>query len=111
MKKKQKKNKKKQKKQKTEKKKKKTKPKKTKKTKKKKKKKHAWTPAARKRCHPRVLQLGPVLDGGGLPAGSFDRVLLDGPCSAMGLRPRLAQPLSAKDLEGYHARRTVPRNA
>lgn len=31
-----------------------------------------------------------MLNGGGLPLGVFDRVLLDGPCSSLGLRPRFS---------------------
>lgn len=31
-----------------------------------------------------------LLPPGGLPKGAFDKVLLDGPCSALGLRPRLS---------------------
>ena len=59
--------------------------------------KKPWLPAAaRKKCRPRVLKLTAVVDGGGLPRHCFDRVLLDGPCSAMGLRPRLAQPLPVR---------------
>jgi len=43
---------------------------------------------------PREEGAGPVAKGGGVvpkafPPRSFDRVLLDGPCSALGLRPRL----------------------
>ena len=36
----------------------------------------------------------------GFPAETFDKVLLDGPCSALGLRPRLAQDFTLGDLKG-----------
>ena len=34
----------------------------------------------------------------------FDRVLLDGPCSAMGQRPRLAQPSSITSMTALEER-------
>eukprot|EP00124_Ichthyophonus_hoferi_P003764 Ihof_evm3s351 gene=Ihof_evmTU3s351 len=36
-----------------------------------------------------------------LPPQSFDKVLLDGPCSALGLRPRMAADLTLHNLNGY----------
>ena len=36
----------------------------------------------------------------GFPVESFDKVLLDGPCSALGLRPRLQQDMSFEYLKG-----------
>ena len=39
----------------------------------------------------------------GFPAETFDKVLLDGPCSALGLRPRLTQRFTLSELEGIQA--------
>ena len=39
-----------------------------------------------------------LLDIAGFPPASFDRILLDPPCSALGLRPKLAIRLKAKEL-------------
>ena len=36
----------------------------------------------------------------GFPIESFDKVLLDGPCSALGLRPRLEQNMTFEYLKG-----------
>ncbi len=35
------------------------------------------------------------------PPESFDYIMLDAPCSALGLRPRLSQPVSAKELRRF----------
>ena len=35
------------------------------------------------------------------PPGSFDRVLLDGPCSALGQRPVLVNNMTAKHLASH----------
>lgn len=39
----------------------------------------------------------------GYPRELFDRVLLDPPCSALGLRPRLSHDVTMKDLLGYRS--------
>lgn len=39
----------------------------------------------------------------GYPRGSFDFILLDPPCSALGLRPRLNHACSLEDLKGYRS--------
>ena len=39
----------------------------------------------------------------GYPRGSFDFILLDPPCSALGLRPRLSHACSLEDLKGYRS--------
>lgn len=38
---------------------------------------------------PLTAQIGKAADGPTFPANSFDRIMLDAPCSALGLRPRL----------------------
>mmetsp|Transcript_26195 Transcript_26195/g.62302 ORF Transcript_26195/g.62302 Transcript_26195/m.62302 type:complete len:414 (-) Transcript_26195:294-1535(-) len=40
---------------------------------------------------------------GGWPPAHFDYILLDAPCSGLGLRPRLAQTATLRDLEGAAA--------
>ena len=37
----------------------------------------------------------------GYPRGQFDRILLDPPCSALGLRPRLSHTVTMEELYGY----------
>ena len=39
----------------------------------------------------------------GYPRGSFDYILLDPPCSALGLRPRLSHASSLEELKGYRS--------
>lgn len=39
------------------------------------------------------------MDITGFPPASFDRILLDPPCSALGLRPKLVIPMKAKELK------------
>lgn len=37
------------------------------------------------------------------PVNSFDRILLDAPCSALGQRPSLNNPMTSKELASYPA--------
>ena len=39
----------------------------------------------------------------GFPRGVFNRILLDPPCSALGLRPRLSHTVTLEELYGYRA--------
>ena len=54
---------------------------------------------ARSRGQP--LPETPVAEPAGapFPGESFDAILLDAPCSALGLRPRLSQPVTARELQ------------
>ena len=42
-----------------------------------------------------------LADGPPFPAESFDKILLDAPCSALGQRPSLSNPISSKELASY----------
>lgn len=42
-----------------------------------------------------------ILDGPPFSEKSFHRVLLDGPCSALGQRPQIRNPISVSQLRSY----------
>ncbi|CAG9819441.1 unnamed protein product [Phaedon cochleariae] len=48
-----------------------------------------------------AIQGRPVTDGPPFLSGSFDRVLLDAPCSVLGKRPQLVNRLSENEIKSY----------
>ena len=52
---------------------------------------------------PRPTLLGPLPHAPPYPRESFDRVLLDAPCSALGQRPQIKCPLSLVELKAFQS--------